>query len=139
MFDLISSFKNAGILLYEMLYGRTPFRGKNRQKTFSNILHKELTFPSSIPVRQHVQSDHFHLFFSLLVVDYILSYIVHIILCINTKKHLNFIEIAATNIINIIFFCINQLLVNILQLLVNILSCCPYWLIPLLATFAVYI
>ncbi|OMP03867.1 hypothetical protein COLO4_10150 [Corchorus olitorius] len=39
-----------GILLYEMLYGRTPFRGKNRQKTFSNILRKDLTFPSSIPV-----------------------------------------------------------------------------------------
>lgn len=39
-----------GILLYEMLYGRTPFRGKNRQKTFSNILQKDLTFPSSIPV-----------------------------------------------------------------------------------------
>ncbi|XP_015952211.1 phototropin-2-like [Arachis duranensis] len=38
-----------GILLYEMLYGRTPFRGKNRQRTFSNILHKDLTFPSSIP------------------------------------------------------------------------------------------
>nr|AML79652.1 putative LOV domain-containing protein [Xanthocercis zambesiaca] len=39
-----------GILLYEMLYGRTPFRGKNRQKTFANILHKDLTFPSSILV-----------------------------------------------------------------------------------------
>nr|AML78773.1 putative LOV domain-containing protein [Antirrhinum majus]AML79289.1 putative LOV domain-containing protein [Antirrhinum majus] len=39
-----------GILLYEMLYGRTPFRGKNRQKTFANVLHKDLTFPSSIPV-----------------------------------------------------------------------------------------
>nr|AML78314.1 putative LOV domain-containing protein [Daphne giraldii] len=39
-----------GVLLYEMLYGRTPFRGKNRQKTFANILHKDLTFPSSIPV-----------------------------------------------------------------------------------------
>ncbi|XP_043709522.1 phototropin-2-like isoform X2 [Telopea speciosissima] len=39
-----------GILLYEMLYGRTPFRGKNRQKTFANILHKDLTFPRSIPV-----------------------------------------------------------------------------------------
>ncbi|KAF3780582.1 Phototropin-2 [Nymphaea thermarum] len=37
-----------GILLYEMLYGRTPFRGKNRQKTFANILHKDLTFPSSV-------------------------------------------------------------------------------------------
>ncbi|KAK4754650.1 hypothetical protein SAY87_002754 [Trapa incisa] len=39
-----------GILLYEMLYGRTPFRGKNRQKTFANILYKDLTFPSSISV-----------------------------------------------------------------------------------------
>ncbi|PKU87590.1 phototropin-2 isoform X2 [Dendrobium catenatum] len=39
-----------GILLYEMLYGRTPFRGKNRQRTFANILYKDLTFPSSIPV-----------------------------------------------------------------------------------------
>ncbi|XP_057971994.1 phototropin-2 isoform X2 [Malania oleifera] len=39
-----------GILLFEMLYGRTPFRGKNRQKTFANILHKDLTFPTSIPV-----------------------------------------------------------------------------------------
>ncbi|XP_075494000.1 phototropin-2-like isoform X3 [Primulina tabacum] len=39
-----------GILLYEMLYGRTPFRGKNRQNTFANILRKGLTFPSSIPV-----------------------------------------------------------------------------------------
>ncbi|WOH14780.1 hypothetical protein DCAR_0934303 [Daucus carota subsp. sativus] len=38
-----------GILLYEMIYGRTPFRGKNRQKTFANILYKDLTFPSSIP------------------------------------------------------------------------------------------
>ncbi|KAJ0010168.1 hypothetical protein Pint_33968 [Pistacia integerrima] len=40
-----------GIFLYEMLYGRTSFRGKNRLKIFANILHKDLTFPSSIPVK----------------------------------------------------------------------------------------
>nr|AML79162.1 putative LOV domain-containing protein [Urtica dioica] len=39
-----------GILLYEMFYGYTPFRGKTRQKTFANILHKDLKFPASIPV-----------------------------------------------------------------------------------------
>nr|AML78401.1 putative LOV domain-containing protein [Colchicum autumnale] len=39
-----------GILLYEMFYGYTPFRGKTRQKTFANILHKDLKFPASISV-----------------------------------------------------------------------------------------
>nr|AHZ63874.1 phototropin [Lycopodium deuterodensum] len=38
-----------GILIYEMIFGYTPFRGKNRHKTFSNVLHKELSFPSSVP------------------------------------------------------------------------------------------
>nr|AML78115.1 putative LOV domain-containing protein [Eriospermum lanceifolium] len=39
-----------GVLLYEMIYGYTPFRGKTRQKTFANILHKDLRFPGSISV-----------------------------------------------------------------------------------------
>ncbi|KAK7402153.1 hypothetical protein VNO78_14191 [Psophocarpus tetragonolobus] len=39
-----------GILIFEMLYGYTPFRGKTRQKTFANILHKDLKFPKSKPV-----------------------------------------------------------------------------------------
>ncbi|KAG0601585.1 hypothetical protein M758_11G123900 [Ceratodon purpureus] len=44
-----------GILLYEMLFGRTPFRGKNRQKTFANVLEKELYFPSNTPVSLEVK------------------------------------------------------------------------------------
>nr|AHZ63921.1 phototropin [Cylindrocystis cushleckae] len=39
-----------GIFVYEMLYGKTPFRGRNRQKTFTNVLMKELAFPNSPPV-----------------------------------------------------------------------------------------
>lgn len=39
-----------GIFIYEILYGRTPFRGRNRQRTFTNVLMKELAFPNSPPV-----------------------------------------------------------------------------------------
>ncbi|KAL5222358.1 hypothetical protein ABZP36_027071 [Zizania latifolia] len=34
-----------GVLIYEMAYGRTPFKGKNRKETFRNVLQKELEFP----------------------------------------------------------------------------------------------
>lgn len=33
-----------GVLTYEMLYGTTPFKGKNRQDTFRNVLLKEPEF-----------------------------------------------------------------------------------------------
>nr|AML77540.1 putative LOV domain-containing protein [Selaginella wallacei] len=37
-----------GILLFEMLHGFTPFRGKNRQKTFDNIVNADLVFPRNV-------------------------------------------------------------------------------------------
>jgi protein-serine/threonine kinase len=36
-----------GILIYEMLFGTTPFKGKNRNATFANILRDEVPFPES--------------------------------------------------------------------------------------------
>ncbi|KAI8374696.1 kinase-like domain-containing protein [Radiomyces spectabilis] len=33
-----------GILIYEMLYGTTPFKGNHRNETFSRILHCDVTF-----------------------------------------------------------------------------------------------
>src|SRR3954470_20128683 len=34
-----------GILIYEMLFGTTPFKGKNRNATFTNILRDDVGFP----------------------------------------------------------------------------------------------
>jgi protein-serine/threonine kinase len=34
-----------GILIYEMLYGTTPFKGRNRNQTFQNILKEDVPFP----------------------------------------------------------------------------------------------
>ncbi|KAG9245541.1 kinase-like domain-containing protein [Calycina marina] len=36
-----------GILVYEMLYGTTPFKGKNRNATFANILRDDVPFPEN--------------------------------------------------------------------------------------------
>ncbi|KAA8535063.1 hypothetical protein F0562_030066 [Nyssa sinensis] len=34
-----------GVFLYELLYGRTPFKGENNERTLINILKQPLTFP----------------------------------------------------------------------------------------------
>ncbi|KAI7879132.1 Pkinase-domain-containing protein, partial [Lichtheimia hyalospora FSU 10163] len=34
-----------GILIYEMLYGTTPFKGSTRNETFSKVLHTDIIFP----------------------------------------------------------------------------------------------
>nr|AML77886.1 putative LOV domain-containing protein [Eremosphaera viridis] len=39
-----------GILLYEMTFGTTPFRGARRDVTFDNIMNKPLTFPAKVDV-----------------------------------------------------------------------------------------
>jgi len=39
-----------GILMYEMLFGTTPFKGTSQKETFNFILHKKLDFPKDKPV-----------------------------------------------------------------------------------------
>lgn len=41
-----------GILIYEMLYGTTPFKGKNRNGTFANILREDIPFPDTPGTQQ---------------------------------------------------------------------------------------
>jgi len=41
-----------GILIYEMLFGTTPFKGKNRNATFANILRDDVPFPELTSVPQ---------------------------------------------------------------------------------------
>ena len=41
-----------GILLYELLYGVTPFRGQRREETFENILRNPLAFPAKPAVSE---------------------------------------------------------------------------------------
>ena len=39
-----------GILIYEMIFATTPFKGSTRNETFSNVLRNEVQFPDSIPI-----------------------------------------------------------------------------------------
>ncbi|KAL9653028.1 hypothetical protein ABK040_015543 [Willaertia magna] len=42
-----------GILMYEMLFGTTPFKGTSNKETFDHILHKKLDFPKDKPISKH--------------------------------------------------------------------------------------
>lgn len=44
-----------GIFIYEMLYGTTPFKGRNRNQTFANVLKKDVMFPD-LSGYQHLTS-----------------------------------------------------------------------------------
>lgn len=43
-----------GILIYEMIYGTTPFKGSNRNATFANILRDEVPFPDGPQISRSV-------------------------------------------------------------------------------------
>ena len=48
-----------GILIHELVYGVTPFRGQRRDETFDNIVNKALTFPAK-PVVSEACQDLIH-------------------------------------------------------------------------------
>jgi len=39
-----------GVLIYEMIFGSTPFQGEDADETFENITKQEIRFPSDVPV-----------------------------------------------------------------------------------------
>lgn len=45
-----------GIFIYEMLYGTTPFKGKDRKKTFGNVLKKDVKFLDSQSISSNCKS-----------------------------------------------------------------------------------
>ncbi|KAJ2809094.1 serine/threonine protein kinase, AGC [Coemansia guatemalensis] len=45
-----------GILIFEMLYGSTPFKGSNRNATFRNILKSDIVFPQP-PTHQAISAS----------------------------------------------------------------------------------
>ncbi|KAJ9177961.1 hypothetical protein P3X46_009884 [Hevea brasiliensis] len=44
-----------GIFLFELLYGRTPFKGSGNEETLSNVVSRSLKFPSSPVVSFHTR------------------------------------------------------------------------------------
>jgi protein-serine/threonine kinase len=54
-----------GILIFEMLFGTTPFKGASRNQTFSNILKSDVTFPDT----QQISSQCKNLIRKLLIKD----------------------------------------------------------------------
>eukprot|EP00732_Lithocolla_globosa_P003785 Lithocolla_globosa_v1_NODE_3183_length_1738_cov_15.576946.p1 type:complete len:449 gc:universal NODE_3183_length_1738_cov_15.576946:137-1483(+) len=45
-----------GIFLYEMLFGRTPFKGQDRSATFDNILENGVYFPEEPHISSHAKN-----------------------------------------------------------------------------------
>ncbi|WVR05445.1 hypothetical protein IAU60_002461 [Kwoniella sp. DSM 27419] len=45
-----------GILVYEMIFATTPFKGPNRNATFANVMKNEPLFPDSTPVTSFCKS-----------------------------------------------------------------------------------
>eukprot|EP01018_Ginkgo_biloba_P004406 Gb_37828 [translate_table: standard] len=43
-----------GIFIYELVFGKTPFKGPNRDQTFSNILNRQQEFPKRLAFRPPV-------------------------------------------------------------------------------------
>lgn len=46
LLDVGVDWWSLGILIYELLYGTTPFRGARRDETFENIIKSPLRFPA---------------------------------------------------------------------------------------------
>ncbi|XP_073004381.1 serine/threonine-protein kinase D6PKL1-like [Typha latifolia] len=44
-----------GIFLYELLFGRTPFKGPGNDETLANVVSNSLRFPESPPVSSHAR------------------------------------------------------------------------------------
>lgn len=45
-----------GILMFEMLYGRAPFKGKTREEIFKSIMDEKLKFPKEVPVSKEAKN-----------------------------------------------------------------------------------